>query len=291
MIITVIQFVIDGILLGSIYALAALGVSLIYGVMKRANFSQGALTMLAMYFTWELCTLLGLLPYIVLPITVLILYVIGYLIQRGLINRVITASSHNQLLITIGISLVIQNCALMIWTANTKIITIKGFERAISIFGISLSKPKLIAFIFIAFVALVLYIILNRTELGRAIRGASMSIDGAALVGIHIDHINAVAFGLGIACAGVAGALFVPILYLTPSIGETFMLKSFVISVFGGMGNVWGTLVGGLIIGVVSSIGSFILGGSWADLFVYIIFILTLLIKPTGLFGGSGRHA
>ena len=244
--------------------------------------------MLAMYITWSLCTLLGVPPYVVMPVTVFVMFVIGYLIQRLIINNIITAASHNQILMTIGIGLVVQNTALMIWTANTKIIIIPGFEKAINVFGLSFSKPKLVAFCCVAVVALILYIILNKTILGTAIRGASMSHDGAALVGIRIHHVNAMAFGIGIACAGVAGVLFTPILYLTPSIGESFQLKCFVIAVLGGMGNVWGALVGGLLVGVVSSIGSFILGGSWADLLVYVLFVLTMLTKPTGLFGRRG---
>lgn len=286
-----IQAIVDGLLLGAIYALAALGVSLIFGVMNRANFSQGALTMLSMYITWEFCSLFGISPYVALPLTAAIMFGIGYLIQRCLINRISKAASHNQLLMTIGISIIVQNAALMIWSANAKVINIPGFEVGISVLGLTVSKPKLAAFLCVAVVACILYGILNKTELGRAIRGASMSHEGAALVGIRIEVINAIAFGLGIGCAGIAGALFTPILYLSPTIGDSFQLKCFVISVLGGMGNVWGALVGGLLVGVVSSIGSFVFGGSWADLLVYVIFVLTLLVKPTGLFGRSVSRA
>jgi len=280
-----IQSLLEGILMGGVYALAALGVSLIFGVMKITNFAHGALTMIGMYVTYEICNRLGVVPYVALPLTTVVMFFIGYIIQQGLINPIITAPSHNQLLLTLGISIILENMALAIWTPNYKSITVPGFDKALNVAGISINKPKVVAFIFVVVVTSIIYVILTRTDLGRAIRATSMESEGASLVGIRIKNINSIAFAIGVACAGIAGTLLTPILYISPSIGNTLLLKCFVISVLGGLGNIWGALLAGLIIGVVESTSGFMLGGTWSEMVIYAIFILTLFMKPTGLFG------
>ena len=279
------QASIDGILMGGVYALAALGISLIFGVMKITNFAHGALITVGMYVAFEICTLLGITPYVALPLVIAVMFVIGYLIQKFFLNPLMGVAGHNQLLLTQGLSIVLENLILVLFTANYKSITVPGFETAINLGGLTINKPKLVAFIFVAVVALAIYLLLEKTDLGKAIRATSVQPEGATLMGIVVPRINQIAFGIGIVCAGVAGALLTPTQYIYPTSGNSYSLKCFVIAVFGGLGNIWGAILAGLIIGVVESFSSLYLGGSWSELVVYLIFILTLIIKPTGLLG------
>lgn len=282
------QASIDGILMGGVYALAALGISLIFGVMRITNFAHGALITVGMYVTFELCILIGITPYIALPIVMIIMFIIGFLIQKIFLNPLMGVAGYNQLLLTQGLAIVIENLILVIFSANYKSVTIPGFESAISLGALTINKPKLVAFIFVAAISIGIYILLEKTDLGRAIRATSAQPEGATLMGIEVPKINQIAFGLGIICAGVAGALLTPTQYIYPTSGNSYSLKCFVIAVFGGLGNIWGAIVAGLIIGVVESFSSLYMGGSWSELVVYLIFIMTLIIKPTGLLGKKG---
>lgn len=278
----------DGLLMGGVYALAALGVSLIFGVMKITNFAHGALITVGMYATYEICTLCGISPYLALPVVTVLMFVLGYVLQKFLINPIITAPSHNQLLLTLGLSIVIENLLLVIFGADFKTVAVPGFETALHVGPITVNKPKLIAFLLVVVISIAIYVLLNKTDLGKAIRATSMQREGATLMGIRIARINAIAFGIGVACAGVAGALLTPIQYMSPTSGNSYQLKCFVIAVFGGLGNIWGAMAAGLIIGVVESISALFLGGSWSEMVIYLIFVLILLFKPTGLFGKKG---
>lgn len=287
--ISVIQSLIDGILMGGVYALAALGVSLIFGVMKITNFAHGALITVGMYATYEFCILLGANPYVILPLVMLVMFAIGYVMQRYIMNTIADSPGHNHLLLTLGLSIVFQNLILLIFSATPRTIIVPGFDKTIRIGSFTINKPKLAAFVIVVLVALIIYLILYKTDIGKAIRATSMQRDGASLMGINVNHINAVTFGIGVACAGLAGALLTPIQYMSPTSGDNYQLTCFVIAVFGGLGNIGGAIMAGLIIGVVQSIASFTLGGSWSDMVIYLIFVLTLFLRPTGLLGKKGR--
>lgn len=282
---SILQSLIDGLLMGGVYALAALGISLIFGVMKITNFAHGALITAGMYVTYECCTILGVTPYVALPLILVIMFVLGFGIQKIFLNPIMGKGGHNQLLLTQGLAIVIENLILVIFTANYKSVTVPGFETAIKVGDITINKPKLVAFLFAVLISLGIYFVLNKTDLGRAIRATSVQPEGATLMGIVVPKINAVAFGIGIVCAGVAGALLTPTQYIAPTSGNTYSLKCFVIAVFGGLGNIWGAVLAGLIIGIVESFAALFLGGSWSEMVIYLIFILTLIIKPTGLLG------
>lgn len=283
-----IQALIDGILMGGVYALAALGISLIFGVMKITNFAHGALITLGMYITYVICIAAGINPYVALPLVIVGMFIVGYLIQKFFLNPLMGVGGHNQLLLTQGLAIIIENLILVIFSANYKSVIVKGFDSAIKLGAITVNKPRLVAFIFVVVISLGIYFILEKTDLGRAIRATSTEPSGATLMGIVVPKINSVAFGIGVVCAGVAGALLLPSQYITPTSGNTYSLKCFVIAVFGGLGNIWGAVLAGLIIGVVESFAALFLGGSWSDMIIYLIFILTLIIKPTGLLGKKG---
>lgn len=283
------QSVVDGILMGGIYGLVAIGLTLIFGVMKIINFAQGALLMLGMYVTYWSFTLLGINPYLSLPLSAIVLFLLGAFIQKTVLNRMLDAPEHNQLLVTLGISLIIENLALILWSPDFRSIKMEGFKETISIGSIGVNTPKLIAFMFAIILSFALFMFLKHTMLGKAIRATSINRSGAALSGINTNRINYIAFGLGAALAGIAGTLITPFFYTSPTVGATFILKGFVVVVLGGLGNFIGALVGGLIIGISEALGGAFLPGSLKELMTYLIFILVLMLRPNGLFGGKSR--
>lgn len=283
------QSLIDGILMGGIYALVALGLTLIFGVMKVINFAQGALLMLGMYVSYWSFSLLGINPYLSIPLSALCLFLVGALLQKGILERVMEAAEHNQLLVTLGIMLVIENLALVLWSPDFRSVNVDWLGSGIQLLNVTINKPKLIAFVFTIVLTVILYWFLQKTFLGKAIRGTAAERDGALLVGIKVSRINYITFGIGAALAAVAGTLITPFLHTYPTIGDTFVLKAFVVVVLGGLGSFFGALVGGLIIGVGEALGGVFLPGTMKELATYIIFIAVLLFRPNGLFGRDIR--
>lgn len=281
------QSIIDGLLMGGIYSLMAIGLTLIFGVMGIINFAQGALMMVGMYVTYWAFTLVGIHPYLSLPLSAIALFILGALIQKGILERVMDAPEHNLLLITFGIMMVIENTALVIFSPDFKSINIPWLNETLKLGSMTISKPKLFAFFISMSLALVLYWFLQRTFIGKAIRGTSLNKTGAALVGIKAERINYITFGLGAGVAAIAGSLMTPIISISPAIGHTFILKTFVVVVLGGLGNILGAFVGGLIIGVSEALGGALLSGTLNELVIYIIFILILIFRPRGIFGGG----
>ncbi len=284
------QSLLDGLLMGGVYALASLGLSLIFGVMKITNFAHGAMMTVGMYAVYIISTYFGISPYIALIFSAVFLFVVGFVTQRFLVSKIEGAPTHNQLLLTLGVAYILENALLAIFTPNYKTLNVGGFSKMIKIGSVAINPAKLIAFLVVIVVTAAVYLVLYKTRMGKAIRACSQNRDGALLSGIVIKKTNAMAFGIGATCTGIAGALLVPILSIYPTIGETFQLKCFVIAILGGMGNLWGALLSGLIIGVVESLTSYYIGGGWSELMIYAIFVLILLIKPAGLFGRRNRR-
>lgn len=285
-----IQALLDGLLMGGVYALAALGLSLIFGVLKITNFAHGAMMTIGMYVVYALSTGFGMNPYLALPPAVVFMFATGWLIQRFLIQRIEHAPAHNQLLLTLGLAYIFENLILIIFTPNYRTITVPGFEKALKFGSVTIAPAKLISFGVVIAVTGAVYYILYKTTAGRSIRAAAQNDMGARLMGINVRNIRCIAFGLGAVCTGIAGGLITPMMSFYPTLGETFQLKCFVIAVLGGMGNLWGALVSGLIIGVIESVSSFALGGSWSEMIIYAVFVLILFIRPTGLFGRRNRR-
>lgn len=283
------QSLIDGILMGGIYGLVAIGLTLIFGVMKIINFAQGALMMLGMYVSYWCFALFGMSPYLSLPLSAIILFFVGVLLQKGVLQRMTGAPDHNQLLVTLGITLFIENLALVVFKPDFRSVKVDSIPTTITLFNLNIHTTKLIAFAFAILLAIGLFYFLKKTYLGKAIRATSINAGGASLVGVNINKINYIAFGIGAGLAGVAGALITPFFYTSPTVGASFILKAFVVVVLGGLGNFLGALVGGILIGVSEAMGGVLLPGSLKDLMTYLIFILILLLKPNGLFGGKTR--
>lgn len=281
----------NGLTTGAVYALVALGLTLIYGVLHIINFAHGAALMLALYGVYLLVTRLGWDPYASLPLMVAGMFVLGYALQRVVINRASHGKDENILLVTLGLAIVMENLALLAFSADTRSIDTPYTLRTVQIpapFGAGpamIALPKLIAFGGALAVAALLLWIVKRTDLGRAIRAVAKEKQGAKLMGIDVEHVYAMSFGIGLACLGAAACFLLPAYYVNPQVGSGFVLVAFTIVVLGGMGSFSGALLGGLLIGVVESIGGLLLGDSLGQVGIYLIFIAVLLLRPQGLFG------
>jgi branched-chain amino acid transport system permease protein len=275
----------NGLTTGAVYALVALGLTLIYGVLHIINFAHGASLMLALYGVYLLNTRLGWDPYLALPVMVAGMFVLGYALQRLVINRASHGKDENILLVTLGLAIVMENLALLAFSADTRSIDTPYTLRTVPIGPAMIALPKLIAFGGALAVAALLLWIVKRTDLGRAIRAVAKEKQGAKLMGIDVEHVYAMSFGIGLACLGAAACFLLPAYYVNPQVGSGFVLVAFTIVVLGGMGSFSGALVGGLLIGVVESIGGLLLGDSLGQVGIYLIFIAVLLLRPQGLFG------
>ena len=283
----VLQSLLDGLLIGGVYSLVAIGLTLIFGVMRIVNFAHGALMMLGMYSTYWCFSLLHIDPYLSIIITIPVLFIIGIAFQKFLITPIIDAPEHNQLLLTLGVSLFLENLAVFLWSPDYRV-TRTSYEFVYFYLGdISISLLRLLAFLISMIVATIIYLMLTRTDLGKAIRAASEEPRGALLMGINVRRIYWITFGIGAACAGVAGSATAPFFPVYPTVGGIFVITAFMVVVLGGMGSILGAFVGGLIIGVADSIGGMLFPGAMKYIISFILFILILLFKPTGLFGSS----
>ena len=277
--------VLNGITTGAVYALIALGLTLIYGVLHIINFAHGASLMVALYGVYFLKEQLGLDPYLALPIMVPAMFALGYVLQRGIINRASHGKDENILLVTLGLSIVLENLALLFFKSDTRNIETAYTLTTVTIGPAMIALPKLVAFAGALAVSAVLLTIMRYTDLGRAIRAVAKEKQGARLMGIDVDHVYAMCFGIGLACLGAAACFLLPAYYVNPLVGSGFVLVAFTIVVLGGMGSFVGALIGGLLIGVVESIGGLYLGESLGQVGIFAIFIAVLLLRPQGLFG------
>lgn len=283
----IIPSVLNGLTTGGLYALVALGLTLIYGVLHIINFAHGALLMLGLYAVYFLNAQFGIDPYVALLIVPPAMFALGYALQRGIIGRASHGRDENILLVTLGLSIIIENLALFFFRSDTRTVDTPYSFDVVEIFGAFLPYPKVVAFVGALVTAALLWLLMSRTDLGRAIRALAKERKGAQLVGINADHVFAMSFGLGVACLGVAACLLLPSYYVNPQVGGGFVLIAFTIVVLGGMGSFVGALIGGLIIGVVEALGGLFLGESLGQLGIFLIFILVLIFRPTGLFGAK----
>ena len=267
----------------------AMGLTLIFGVMRVVNFAHGSLIMLGMYVAYWSVALLHVDPYISILIVFAVLFLIGASFQKFLIGPILKAPEHNQLLLTLGVSLFLENLAVFLWSPDYRVMKTSYSAITFYLGEISFSLVRLLAFAFAMLLAAILYIVLTRTDLGKAIRAASEEPHGAQLVGINIKRIYMITFGIGAACAGAGGAAVAPFFPVYPYVGWLFVITCFVVVVLGGMGNIMGAFIGGLIIGIADSVGAILLPSDMKSIITFIIFILILLFKPMGLLGR--RHA
>lgn len=281
------QAIVNGILIGGLYVLISIGLTLIFGVMRVINFAHGDLMMVAMYVTYWLFTLYGIDPYLSLLATIPILFVIGSVIQRFLIDRVLTGPQESQLFLTLGVMLVVQNLALLFWKADYRAINTYYTGSVIRLGGVFISAPKLTSFFVAIVLTALLYIFLTRTRTGKAMRATAQNREVSSLMGVDVRRVYVIAFGIGTACVGAAGTLLSTFYYISPTVGTTFTLMAFLAVVLGGMGSFTGALFGGLIVGLAESLGAVYVATQYRELVTFVLFILILLVKPSGLLGRS----
>ena len=279
------QAVVGGLVIGAIYALIAAGLTLIFGVMDILNVAHGAMVMLGMYAAYWLFNLYGVDPYLSLLLIMPAFFLFGMVIHYLLIGPMLGQRPINLLLMTLGIMLFLENAALLLWTPDFRTLKVAYASTTVHIGPALLTVPRLIGFVLALVLTGALYVFLKRTMLGKAIRACASSPTGAALIGINPNRMYAIAFGVGVACAGAAGAVVVPFFYVSPHVGLGFLLPAFVVIVLGGLGNFWGALVGGLIIGLVEALGALVIPASAKQILSLGIFVLILLLRPQGLFG------
>lgn len=281
------QALVTGILLGGIYALISAGFTLIFGVLKIINFAHGEFLMLGMYGTFFIFSGLGMDPYLSILVILPALFVFGAAVYWVTIRPAVDAPELNQLLLTVGISLFLQNLALFVFGSDYRTVEIPFARAKIELGPVIVGMPHLTAFACSVVVTLILYWLLRSTDIGRSIRASAENRDAALLMGINVPRVYLVTFALGAACVGIAGPLLTPIYYIAPDIGGLFILTVFVVVVLGGLGNFLGALAGGLIIGVAESLGAIYMPGSMAPVVSFIVLILVLLLRPEGVFGGK----
>jgi branched-chain amino acid transport system permease protein len=277
--------VLNGITTGAVYALVALGLTLIYGVLHIINFAHGAALMVALYAVYLLKERFGIDPYLALPAVVPAMFALGYGLQRVVVNRASHGKDENILLVTLGLAIVLENGALLLFKSDTRTIETAYTLTTVAIGPAMIGLTKLISFGGALLVSALLMLLMAKTDLGRAIRAVAKEKQGARLMGIDVDHVYAMSFGIGFACLGAAACFLLPAYYVNPQVGTGFVLVAFTIVVLGGMGSFAGALLGGLIVGVVESLGGLYLGESLGQVGIFAIFILVLLLRPQGLFG------
>jgi branched-chain amino acid transport system permease protein len=280
-----VQSLVSGVLTGSLYAMIGVGLTVVFGVMRIINLAHGELVMLGMYGAFWGLTLWKLDPFVSILLWTPLMFLVGMLVYRFLLQAIIPGGELNTLLYTAGLSLLIANLALFVWTGDYRTIKLPYAMLPMRPFGIAVPIPLAIAFGLAILITGALYFFLTRTDLGRAIRATSQNPEAAALMGVAVDRISMITFGLGSALAGAAGVLLAPSLYLYPTVGEILISKCFVIVVLGGLGSVSGAIAGGVLLGLVESLGAVYVSVAYKDTIGFVIFLLVLLFRPSGLLG------
>jgi branched-chain amino acid transport system permease protein len=279
------QILVNGILLGGLYALMALGLALVWGVLNIVNLAHGALIMVGGYVTWVLFTRAGIDPFAALPITAVALFALGYAIQRGILNLVIRAPMFNTLLITFGLEVVLAYLAQFWFSADFRAINPRYAGHNFALGPVTLPSVQVAAFAIAIGLTVALWLFLLHTRIGRGIRASAQNLVAARLYGVSPRRIYALTFGLGAALAGVAGGLYGLVSQINPYIGGPLTAKSFVIAIIGGLDNPLGVVVGGLALGVIESVTALYVGPTYRDVASFGILVLVLIVRPAGLLG------
>lgn len=291
-----VQTLVQGVLLGGLYALIGIGMTLIMGVMKIINLAHGELMMVAMYAAFWLFTLWGVDPYVSVLVTAPLLFLLGMVLQKTLISPVLKVDSilpENQVILTVGIGMVLSNLATIFFTGDYRSTPVDyastawyltDFIRSSPI-EVSVSATSLVSFTFAVVITLILWWFLQKTDLGKAIRATAQDKDAAQIMGINVERMTLITFGLGSALVGAAGSLFIPMYYLFPSLGGRFTLIGFVITILGGLGSTYGAIIGGIVLGIFESMTAAYVGMGWAPVGRFVVFVACLIFLPAGIAG------
>ena len=281
----VLQAILTGLVTGALYALIGMGLALVFGVMRVVNFAHGAFLMIGMYLTYFLYVGFHLSAYVSFPIVAAALFVLGLLVYGALIRQVMAASHAMQILLTAGISLFFIGLAQVLFGADYRQLNLPTASQNDHLGALTFNRAYLVSFLIAGGVSAALYWIVARTEIGRAMRAVAQNRPIAALMGIKVERVSAITFALGVGCAGIGGALLLPVFYAYPSVGDPFQLRSIVIVVLGGMGSIGGAALGGALLGIAEGLTAYLWSDSYSQVVNFAIFLLVLLLRPSGLFG------
>ncbi len=280
------QQLVNSLLIGSVYALVAIGLTLIWGVMNIINFAHGDFLMLGMFVAFWFYTLFGVDPIFSIPICAAVLFLLGLVIYRYIVSKVMTGPVLAQLVVTFGVSIFLANLAVMLWTPDFRLIDKPLLSGTWTLGDVQLSVPKFAASVGSVLVSAAVFLFLRKTKTGKAILAVEMNRESALLVGINTERINSLSFGLGSALVGIAGAFLSMYYYIYPQVGGLFGLISFCIVAFGGFGSVEGAFIAGILIGFVQTLGGYFFDPAYKYAIVFMVYLITVWIRPQGLLGG-----
>lgn len=278
------QVVISGLLAGALYSMVALGLALIFGVMRVINIAHGTILMLGAYTTFWWFHLLGINPYLSLLVSMPLMFLLGVGLQRAFVRRVVNAPELSSLLLTFGISIALVNLAQLAFTSDLR--SVEFLTGSFLVGPFALSKSRLVSFAFAVTLTLVAFRFLQKTKLGKAIRATSQSREVALVCGINVERIHLYSFGIASALAAAGGSLVAVMVAIQPEMGQVYTFKSFLVIVLGGAGNYPGALLGGMLLGLVEQLSSLLLTTQVSEAVAYVLLVLVLLLRPTGLLGG-----
>ena len=284
------QLGVSTVLLGGIYALIAVGLTLIFGIMRVVNFAHGEFLMLGMYAAFWASHLWSLDPYVALFASIPLFFGIGFLTYVLVMRGVIHASHNVQIFTTVGLSIALQNVALVLWTGDFRTVRPWHSSVVIRVFGTAFNLSQVVAFIIAVALTLALFAFMKWTHTGRVMRATAQDRDAATLMGIDTDRVYRVTFAIGIACVGAAGVLVSPLYAVYPTAGLQFVLLAYVVVVLGGLGDMVGAMLGSLIVAAVEVLGSYVFGIAWKEVLYFVLFIAVLVFRPAGLFGQRGAE-
>lgn len=289
------QLVVSGLLIGGIYALVSLGLTLVYGSLHLVNFAHGDYLMIAMYLAWELYMTFHINPYVSIVIVIPAMFVLGGITYLLVIRPVLRSSRLVQVFITFGLSIIVQNLALMIFNGDERSVDLSFARRSADVGGVHVTYTAAIAFVAALATAAVLYLFMRRSYVGKAIRATGQNTLAAQLQGINANRARLITFGISTALLGVAGPMLIPIYSVYPTIGQDFILVAFIVVVLGGLGSFAGAVAAGLLVGVVQTVSSYYVNSQLAQAILLLLLIVILVVRPSGMFGtarlvGSGGH-
>ena len=279
------QVLLNGVLLGGLYAIMALGLALVWGVLNIVNLAHGAFIMLGGYLAWYLYSYLSIDPFLGVPITAGVMFALGYGVQRGLLNFIVRAPMFNTLLITFGLDVVITYLAQLLFSADFRTINPSYAGNDIMLGPLIVPQVRLLAFGAAIVLTVGMWLFLLKSRLGRAIRATAQNLVAARLYGVEPRHLYATTFGIGIGLAGTAGALYGAVSQINPYIGAALTAKCFAISIIGGLDNPLGVIVGGIVLGVVESFALLYIGATFGDVASFCVLVSVLIVRPSGLLG------
>ncbi len=285
------QLIASTILLGSIYALIAVGLTLIFGVMRVVNFAHGEFLMLGMYLAFWAFTLVGFDPYLTLVVSLPLWFAVGWASYRLVMGPIVHASHNVQVFTTVGFSIALQNLALVLWTADARFVRTDYYAVVVRIANAAFNVAQVVAFGLAVALTAGLFAFMRWSYTGKVMRATAQDRHASALMGIDTDRVYALTWTVGIACVGLAGVLLAPIYPVYPTAGLQFVLIAYVAVVLGGLGDMAGALIAAVLVATVEVVGSYVIGTAWKEVLYLLLFIAILVVRPAGLFGQRGAEA